>query len=53
MPELPEVETVRAGLQDTVTGAKVTRVEILDARSLVAVLIERYCFNVHSVGFKK
>jgi formamidopyrimidine-DNA glycosylase len=34
MPELPEVETVRAGLQDTVTGAKVTRVEILDARSL-------------------
>jgi formamidopyrimidine-DNA glycosylase len=34
MPELPEVETVRSGLQDTVTGAKVTRVEILDARSL-------------------
>jgi len=34
MPELPEVETVRAGLQDTVTGAKVTRVEILDSRSL-------------------
>jgi len=34
MPELPEVETVRAGLAETVTGAKVTRVEILDARSL-------------------
>lgn len=34
MPELPEVETVRAGLQDTVSGAKVTRVEILDSRSL-------------------
>lgn len=34
MPELPEVETVRAGLQDTVTGAKVIRVEILDSRSL-------------------
>jgi len=34
MPELPEVETVRAGLQDTVTGAKVTRVEVLDSRSL-------------------
>jgi formamidopyrimidine-DNA glycosylase len=34
MPELPEVETVRAGLEETVTGAKVTRVEILDARSL-------------------
>lgn len=34
MPELPEVETVRAGLQETVSGAKVTRVEILDSRSL-------------------
>jgi formamidopyrimidine-DNA glycosylase len=34
VPELPEVETVRAGLQETVTGAKVTRVEILDSRSL-------------------
>jgi formamidopyrimidine-DNA glycosylase len=34
MPELPEVETVRDGLEETVTGAKVIKVEILDARSL-------------------
>lgn len=34
MPELPEVETVRAGLQDIVTGAKVVGIEILDNRSL-------------------
>ena len=34
MPELPEVETVRLGLQETITGAKVTAVEVHDARSL-------------------
>jgi formamidopyrimidine-DNA glycosylase len=34
MPELPEVETVRAGLADFLTGAKVTSVEVLDVRSL-------------------
>jgi formamidopyrimidine-DNA glycosylase len=34
MPELPEVEVVRAGLEPAVTGAKVTRVEVLDPRSL-------------------
>ena len=34
MPELPEVETVRAGLAEYLTGAKVTAVEVLDARSL-------------------
>jgi formamidopyrimidine-DNA glycosylase len=34
MPELPEVETVRAGLAEYLTGAQVTSVEILDARSL-------------------
>jgi formamidopyrimidine-DNA glycosylase len=34
MPELPEVETVRAGLAEVVTGAKVTKVVIHDARSL-------------------
>lgn len=34
MPELPEVETVRAGLAEFVTGAKVTKVEVLDVRSL-------------------
>ena len=34
MPELPEVETVRAGLAEFVTGATITDVEIFDARSL-------------------
>ena len=34
MPELPEVEVVRAGLEPAVTGATVRRVEVLDARSL-------------------
>ena len=34
MPELPEVETVRAGLAQHLVGAKVTGLEVLDARSL-------------------
>ena len=34
MPELPEVETVRAGLAPALTNARVIGVEILDARSL-------------------
>lgn len=34
MPELPEVETVRAGLAPSLTGAKLTAVEVLDSRSL-------------------
>lgn len=34
MPELPEVETVRLGLSQYVTGAQVESVDILDARSL-------------------
>lgn len=34
MPELPEVEVVRAGLQPAVTDAQVTGVEIFDERSL-------------------
>ncbi|TBN56125.1 bifunctional DNA-formamidopyrimidine glycosylase/DNA-(apurinic or apyrimidinic site) lyase [Glaciihabitans arcticus] len=34
MPELPEVEVVRAGLEPAVTGARVASVSILDARSL-------------------
>ncbi len=34
MPELPEVEVVRAGLAPAVTGARITRVEVLDPRSL-------------------
>ncbi|MFN4001386.1 bifunctional DNA-formamidopyrimidine glycosylase/DNA-(apurinic or apyrimidinic site) lyase [Microcella sp.] len=34
MPELPEVEVVRHGLQPAVTGATITAVEVLDERSL-------------------
>ncbi|TFD11774.1 bifunctional DNA-formamidopyrimidine glycosylase/DNA-(apurinic or apyrimidinic site) lyase [Cryobacterium sp. TMT1-2-2] len=34
MPELPEVEVVRSGLQPAVTGALATGVEIFDERSL-------------------
>jgi formamidopyrimidine-DNA glycosylase len=34
MPELPEVEVVRAGLEPAVTGATVTAVRIFDERSL-------------------
>ena len=34
MPELPEVEVVRAGLEPAVTGARVTGVEVLDDRAL-------------------
>ncbi len=34
MPELPEVEVVRAGLEPAVTGATVTGIQILDERSL-------------------
>jgi len=34
MPELPEVETVRAGLGQSLTGAKVTEVIVHDVRSL-------------------
>lgn len=34
MPELPEVETVRAGLAPAITNAQITSVEVLDTRSL-------------------
>jgi formamidopyrimidine-DNA glycosylase len=34
MPELPEVEVVRAGLETAVTGSTVTAVTVLDERSL-------------------
>jgi formamidopyrimidine-DNA glycosylase len=34
MPELPEVEVVRAGLEPATTGATVTAVTVLDERSL-------------------
>jgi len=34
MPELPEVEVVRAGLEPAATGARIDRVEVLEPRSL-------------------
>ena len=34
MPELPEVEVVRAGLEPATTGARVDHVEVLETRSL-------------------
>jgi formamidopyrimidine-DNA glycosylase len=34
VPELPEVEVVRAGLEPAVTGAIITAVDVLDPRSL-------------------
>jgi formamidopyrimidine-DNA glycosylase len=34
MPELPEVEVVRSGLEPAVTGATVRRVDVLEPRSL-------------------
>ncbi len=34
MPELPEVEVVRAGLEPAVTGAAIAAVEVFDRRSL-------------------
>ena len=34
MPELPEVEVVRAGLEPAVTGALVTGIEVVEPRSL-------------------
>ncbi|MBC9936946.1 MULTISPECIES: bifunctional DNA-formamidopyrimidine glycosylase/DNA-(apurinic or apyrimidinic site) lyase [unclassified Leucobacter] len=34
MPELPEVEVVRAGLAPAVTGARVVAAQVLDARAL-------------------
>lgn len=34
MPELPEVEVVRRGVEDVITGARITGVTVLDSRSL-------------------
>jgi formamidopyrimidine-DNA glycosylase len=34
MPELPEVEVVRAGLEPAVTGATISSVTVFDERSL-------------------
>ncbi|MEL0256707.1 MAG: DNA-formamidopyrimidine glycosylase family protein, partial [Pontimonas sp.] len=34
MPELPEVEVVRTGLEPALVGARIDRVEVLEPRSL-------------------
>ena len=34
MPELPEVEVVRAGLEPALRGARIDRVDVLEPRSL-------------------
>jgi formamidopyrimidine-DNA glycosylase len=52
MPELPEVETVRRGLQPLLEGRRITRVEVLDER-LVRPLAPRdveHAISGHVVG---
>ena len=52
MPELPEVETVRAGLASSLGGAEVLDIEILDARSLKRHLAGTEDFVEQLVGSK-
>lgn len=50
MPELPEVETVRAGLAPAVSGGVVTKVEVFDVRSLRRHLPGPADFSANLVG---
>jgi formamidopyrimidine-DNA glycosylase len=50
VPELPEVEVVRAGLEPAVRGAVITGVEVFDARSLKRHDALRGPFDVLLVG---
>ena len=52
MPELPEVETVRAGLAKSMTGATITGIKIHDARSLKRHLSGPADFKSKLVGTK-
>ena len=52
MPELPEVETVRAGLATTIAGATITDLKIHDARSLKRHLSGPGDFRKKLVGTK-
>jgi formamidopyrimidine-DNA glycosylase len=52
MPELPEVETVRAGLAKSITNATVTGIKIHDARSLKRHLSGPSDFKRKIVGTK-
>lgn len=50
MPELPEVETVRAGLEKYLLGAIVTEIDVLDERSLKRHLAGSQDFRDKLVG---
>ncbi len=52
MPELPEVETVRAGLAPALTNGVVTAIEVLDARSLKRHLAGEADFKKTLIGRK-
>jgi formamidopyrimidine-DNA glycosylase len=52
MPELPEVETVRAGLAKSISGASITGLKIHDARSLKRHLSGASDFRKKLVGTK-
>ena len=52
MPELPEVETVRAGLAKSMTGARITGIKLHDARSLKRHLSGPVDFNDKLTGTK-
>ena len=52
MPELPEVETVRAGLAKSITGGTVTSVKIHDPRSLKRHLSGAKDFTIKLTGRK-
>ena len=54
MPELPEVETVRAGLEPVLTGATVTGIHVLDERSLKRHLAGPHDFvdQRHALGLR-
>jgi formamidopyrimidine-DNA glycosylase len=52
MPELPEVETVRAGLAKSITNATVTGIRIFDSRSLKRHLSGERDFSQKLIGIK-
>lgn len=52
MPELPEVETVRAGLAPALTNGVVTAIEVIDARSLKRHLAGEADFKKTLIGRK-
>lgn len=52
MPELPEVETVRRGLEQEVAGYSVTGIKVLDSRSLMRNLGSQASFRRQLIGAK-